>query len=78
MPEDYVLDAACKERSGEILREIRLLNNRLFRDNGTISHQTRLDRHEQALRMIQRIMYGVIAAVLLAVGDRLLQLIMRG
>ena len=36
--------------SARIFEKLELIERRLFRDNGTISIQTRLDRHEQVIR----------------------------
>ena len=43
------------------------LNNRLFRDNGHISLQTRLDRHERMLSAIRWVVCAVALTVIAAV-----------
>jgi len=70
--QQHVTDADCRERSGAILVAVEKLNARLYRDNGTISIQTRLDRHEQSLRLLCRLVYGAIALALVAILKSLL------
>lgn len=43
-------DPISEESSLRILDKLDGIERRLFRDNGTISIQTRLDRHEQVIR----------------------------
>jgi len=50
MAPEYVTDEKCQERTIRILEALEELNRRLYRDNGHISIQTRLDRHERVLR----------------------------
>ena len=75
---EFVTDEACKNRSGEILAAVEKLSARLYKDNGTISIQTRLDRHEQSLRILTRLMYGAIALALVTLGKTLLAGLIRG
>lgn len=76
--DNYVTDDACKSRSGEILAAITKLNDRLYKDNGTISVQTRLDRHEQTLRLLAKLVYGALAIALLAIGKAIISLVVMG
>ena len=50
--QDYVTTAQCSENSGKILEKLDSIDKRLFRDNGTLSIQTRIDRHEQVIRAL--------------------------
>ena len=50
--DDPVTNKACHERSGAILSAIQTLDDRLYRDNGRLSIQTRLDRHERFLNAL--------------------------
>ncbi len=43
-------DTVIAERIKEICEKLESIERRLFRDNGTLSVQTRLDRHEQVIR----------------------------
>ncbi len=53
MPDkDYVTGRACEETSAKIFAKLESIERRLFKDNGTLSIQTRLDRHEQVLRVL--------------------------
>jgi hypothetical protein len=60
MPETrYVTEDACErtsemmiEKQQELLLKLESIEKRLFRDNGSVSMQTRLDRHDQALRLL--------------------------
>ena len=36
----------------EVIRKLDAIEKRLFRDNGTLSIQTRLERHEQILKVL--------------------------
>ena len=64
-----VTNAQCHERSGEILAAIRALDDRLYRDNGRISIQTRLDRHERMLAgLCWALSIGGGALIVLVVG----------
>ncbi|MDP6629976.1 MAG: hypothetical protein QGH29_03220 [Kiritimatiellia bacterium] len=48
--EEYVTHETCSETSRQVLGKLESIEKRLFRDNGTVSIQTRLDRHEQVIR----------------------------
>ena len=50
--QDYITTAQCSENTGKILEKLESIDKRLFRDNGTISIQTRIDRHEQVIRAL--------------------------
>lgn len=43
-------DVSLADRIREICEKLESIERRLFRDNGTLSVQTRLDRHEQVIR----------------------------
>jgi len=66
----------------ELLTKLDSIEKRLFRDNGSVSIQTRLDRHEQILRVVLWIV-GIIGGTFLAacVGGLVIvvrELIVRG
>ena len=53
----FVTHEECQAATGRVLasheklhRKLDSIEKRLFRDNGSVSIQTRLDRHEQVLR----------------------------
>ena len=50
--DEYVTHETCSNNSRKILGKLESIEKRLFRDNGTISIQTRLDRHEQVIRVM--------------------------
>jgi hypothetical protein len=52
------------ERHREVLDKIEALERRLFKDNGRLSIQTRLDRHEQILKVLAWAMSVVGGALL--------------
>ena len=62
MPE-YVTDEACHDRSAGILAAIQSLDDRLYKDNGRVSIQTRLDRHERMLCGIGRLAWAIVLAI---------------
>jgi hypothetical protein len=53
------------ESQEQLLSKLDSIEKRLFRDNGAVSIQTRLDRHEQVQRLLLWIV-GAIAGTLLA------------
>lgn len=50
--EGLVSERACAEVSARIFAKLDSMERRLFKDNGSVSIQTRLDRHEQVLRVL--------------------------
>jgi hypothetical protein len=69
--EHYVTHDACErtsatllEKQQELLVKLESIEKRLFKDNGSVSMQTRLDRHDQALRLLLWVT-GVIGGTLL-------------
>ena len=52
MTPDYVTAETCSSNTGQILEKLESIDKRLFRDNGTLSIQTRIDRHEQVIRAL--------------------------
>ena len=50
--EEYVTKDTCGEVSHRVLEKLEQIERRLFKDNGTLSIQTRLDRHEQIMRAL--------------------------
>ena len=75
MPGDadtFVTRESCAATSSQLLesqeklhRKLDSIEKRLFRDNGSVSIQTRLDRHEQILRVVLWIV-GIIGGTFLA------------
>ena len=52
MADEFVSTKVCGEISTRIFAKLDSIERRLFRDNGTLSIQTRLDRHEQIIRVM--------------------------
>jgi hypothetical protein len=48
----FVTHEECGEVSRRVLEKLESIDKRLFHDNGTLSIQTRIERHEQILRVI--------------------------
>ena len=48
----YMTERACTDISRRIFGKLDSIEQRLFKDNGTLSIQTRLDRHEQIIRVV--------------------------
>ena len=75
MPQDnqeFVTKGACDAHTkamtdGQKVMLVKLesIEKRLFHDNGRVSMQTRIDRHEQALRLLLWVV-GIIGGTLLA------------
>ena len=49
---EFVTREACGEINQRVLEKLENIERRLFKDNGTLSIQTRLDRHERVLRVL--------------------------
>jgi hypothetical protein len=49
---NYVTHEECGESSRRVLEKLESIEKRLFRDNGTLSIQTRIERHEQILKVL--------------------------
>ncbi len=47
---DFVTQRHCGEIASKVLAKLEAIERRLFHDNGTLSIQTRIDRHEQILK----------------------------
>jgi len=69
---DFVTREMCTATSSQLLesqdklhRKLDSIEKRLFRDNGSVSIQTRVDRHEQILRVVLWIV-GIIGGTFLA------------
>ena len=52
MSGNYVTHEECSESSRMVLEKLDSIEKRLFRDNGTLSIQTRIERHEQILNVL--------------------------
>ena len=70
--EEFVTKETCEATSSQLLEsqeqlhtKLDSIEKRLFRDNGSVSIQTRLDRHEQVQRLLLWIV-GIIGGTLLA------------
>lgn len=70
--ERFVSKASCDQNTRSLLdsqkamlSKLDSIEKRLFRDNGSVSMQTRMDRHEQALRLLLWVV-GIIGGTLLA------------
>ncbi len=50
--DDYVRTRDCEAVSKRIFSKLESIEQRLFKDNGTLSIQTRFDRHEQVIRVV--------------------------
>ena len=49
---EFVTREECSETSRRVLEKLESIENRLFHDNGTLSIQTRIERHEQVLHVL--------------------------
>jgi hypothetical protein len=49
---ELVTTEACAKRHGALMEKLDSIEKRLFVDNGSLSIQTRLARHEMAIRAI--------------------------
>jgi hypothetical protein len=74
--ETFVTHELCEQTTSQILESQQRLHakldsmeKRLFRDNGSVSIQTRLDRHEQILRALLWIVGVIGGGVLAACGS---------
>ncbi len=56
--------ASMLEKQQELLTKLDGIEKRLFKDNGSVSMQTRIDRHDQTLRLLLWVV-GIIGGTLL-------------
>ena len=52
MSDDCVTHAECGEANRRVMEKLESIERRLFHDNGTTSMQTRIERHEQILKVL--------------------------
>ena len=67
MTEEYMTKDGCDAKHKETLELLNAINDRLFKDNGSLSIQTRLDRHEQLAKGLMRVITWLSATVLGAI-----------
>ena len=60
----FVTHEECGEISRRVLEKLDSMEKRLFRDNGTLSIQTRIERHEQILRVLLWALSIIVGTVL--------------
>jgi hypothetical protein len=56
-------------------RKLVSIEQRLFRDNGSVSIQTRLDRHEQVLRALLWVVGLIVGVTMTAVGGSVIVIV---
>ena len=61
---DFVTHGECGEISRRVLEKLDSMEKRLFKDNGTLSIQTRIERHEQILRVLLWALSIIVGTVL--------------
>ena len=61
---NFVTHEECGEISRRVLEKLESMEKRLFRDNGTLSIQTRIERHEQILRVLLWALSIIVGTVL--------------
>ena len=73
--DSFVTQKACRVATGRVLvshmklhRKLDSIEKRLFKDNGHVSVQTRLDRHEQVLRALLWVVGLVVGVTVTAAG----------
>ena len=61
-------EAVTREEFGDVIRRVfeklESMEKRLFKDNGTLSIQTRIERHEQILRVLLWALSIIVGTVL--------------
>lgn len=62
--QEYVTQAQCGEINRRVMEKLESIERRLFRDNGTLSIQTRIERHEQILKVLLWVTSIVVGTVL--------------
>ena len=60
----FVTQGECGEISRRVLAKLDSIEKRLFKDNGTTSIQTRIERHEQILRAMLWALAVIVGTVL--------------
>ncbi|MCX6996331.1 MAG: hypothetical protein NTV49_04430 [Kiritimatiellaeota bacterium] len=64
MSGNFVTHEECGDISQRVLDKLDSIERRLFKDNGTLSIQTRIERHEQILKVLLWVMSIVVGTAL--------------
>ena len=80
MSDDFMTKENCELKHKEVIhsladivKEVKGINTRLFKDNGNISIQTRLDRHNQTLKIISWTVAILCSAIVLNLGEKIVE-----
>ncbi len=67
MTEEYVTRSECQMATDKVLAKLESIDNRLFHDNGSVSIQTRLAKHDQILQALTWVTSIVVGALLVSI-----------
>ena len=77
MSNDFITKTEAAGLLSGIQKELKEINERLFKDNGKISIQTRLDRHTQCMKVIIWVVGIMSTAIVLNLGEKLFERLAR-
>jgi len=73
MTDEYVKTKDCNEKHGELKALLQSIDRRLFKDNGNLSIQTRLDRQSQAMKLLGWVVGILCTGVILNLGEKIVE-----
>jgi len=71
MNDEFMTVEKCGEKHKETLKVLNEINDRLFKDNGNLSIQTRLDRSTQTLRVVTWAVAILCSALVLNIAEKI-------
>ena len=71
MSDEFMTVEKCDEKHKQTMKVLNEINDRLFKDNGNLSIQTRLDRSTQTLRVVTWAVAILCSALVLNIAEKI-------
>ena len=71
MNDEFMTVEKCDEKHKQTMKVLNEINDRLFKDNGNLSIQTRLDRSTQTLRVVTWAVAILCSALVLNIAEKI-------
>ena len=71
MNDEFMTVGKCDEKHKQTMKVLNEINDRLFKDNGNLSIQTRLDRSTQTLRVVTWAVAILCSALVLNIAEKI-------
>ena len=71
MSDEFMTVEKCDEKHKQTMKVLNEINDRLFKDNGNLSMQTRLDRSTQTLRIVSWAVAVLCSALVLNIAEKI-------